>query len=89
LNHRIFNTSIFHYQPRLYSKNGCAFCTTALIAISGELDPMPHTGFPRRNYGCCRSRLGLSEHRSLPGAVEIIQRDKKAWCIETKLPLPS
>jgi hypothetical protein len=44
----------------------------------GELDPMPDTAFPRRNYGICGSRLDLLKHYSPPGAVEIIQRDMKS-----------
>jgi hypothetical protein len=44
----------------------------------GELDPMPHTGFPRRNYGYCRRRLDLPKRRSLPGALDIIQGNMKS-----------
>jgi hypothetical protein len=36
---------------------------------------MPDSAFPRRNYGVCGSRLGLSEHGRLSGSVEIIQRN--------------
>ena len=39
---------------------------------------MPHTGFPRRNYGHCRRRLDLPKRRSLPGTVEIIQGNMKS-----------